>query len=179
MNDLSLHIMDIVENSIRAEATNVSVIIEASTADNVLGIEIRDNGKGMDEAQLRLCEDPFYTTKSCKKTGLGISLFKQSALAANGAFSITSGEAKGTVMRATFQYNHIDRKPLGDLAKTLYLLIAAFPAVDFQFTCRKDARSFRIDTREIRKELEDIPISSPDVLKTLRQHIAEGIASVG
>lgn len=178
MDDLSLHIMDIVENSVRAEARAVSVKIDASTRENVLHIEIHDNGRGMSREQIQECEDPFYTTKTSKKTGLGISLLKQSALEANGAFSLSSEVGKGTALDASFQYDHLDRRPLGDIAKTFYVLIAAFPTVDFLFSFLKNGVSFEIDTSEIKKELEDIPITAPDVLKTLRHVISEGIQSV-
>ncbi len=178
MDDLSLHIMDIIENSVRAGATAVGLIIEASTSENVLRIDIRDNGRGMDEEERQQCQDPFYSTKARKKTGLGISLLKQSAMEADGSFSLDSEKGKGTNVTAEFQYDHIDRRPLGDISKTLYLLIAAFPTVDILFTYKKNDLSFAIDTAEIRKELEDIPINAPDVLKTLRRHISEGIQSV-
>lgn len=179
MEDLSLHIMDIVENSVRAEAVEISVSLEVSTREDTLSLIIRDNGKGMDEEALRRCRDPFFTTKECKKTGMGISMVQQSAAEAGGTFSIFSQKNEGTKIMATFQYSHLDRKPVGDMAKTFYVLIAAFPLVDFDFVCKKDGMDFEIKTGEIKKELGDIPISAPDVLKTLRTHIYEGIRALG
>jgi len=179
MDDLSLHIMDIVENSVRAEATKVCVLIDVSTKNNILSLTIRDNGKGMNEEDLQRCMDPFFTTKDCKRTGLGISMVQQSAAEACGTFDISSEQGRGTEMKATFQYDHLDRKPLGDLAKTCYVLIAAFPLIDLVFFCRKDREEFEIDTGELKKDLGDIPISSPDVLKTLRTKIQEGIRAMG
>lgn len=178
MDDLSLHILDIIENSVRADATRVTLAIEISKADNILVITIEDNGKGMDAEEIRQCENPFYTTKACKKTGLGISLLKQSALETDGSFSLRSEKGKGTSVTAEFQFDHIDRRPLGDIAKTFYLLIAAFPTVNLLLTFTQNGLSFDVDTAEIKKELEDIPINAPDVLKTLRKHITEGIRSV-
>lgn len=178
MEDLSLHIMDIVENSIRAEATEVSVSLAVSIKENVLSLRIRDNGKGMDEEDLKRCRDPFFTTKACKKTGLGISMVQQSAAEAGGTFSVSSEKKKGTEIKATFQYDHLDRRPVGDIAKTCYILIAAFPQVNFLFSCSKNGEDFEIDTADIKKELGDIPISAPDVLKTLRTHIYEGIRTL-
>jgi anti-sigma regulatory factor (Ser/Thr protein kinase) len=178
MDDLSLHIMDIIENSVRAEATEVSLVIETSLKDNMLKIVIVDNGSGMDKEEIKRCEDPFYTTKECKKTGLGIALLKQSSEEANGTFMLLSEKGMGTKISATFQYDHIDRRPLGDIAKTMYIVIAAYPAVNFLFRYTKDAKSFEIDTGEIKEGLEDIPINAPDVLKTLRNHIIGGIQSV-
>lgn len=179
MEDLSLHILDIVENSIRAKASEVTIEITISTRDRVLEVAIRDNGKGMDDEQARACQDPFFTTKMDKKIGLGISLFRQSSLEAGGSFSLTSSPGKGTRVSATFQLDHIDRRPLGDIGKTLYLLIASYPQVDFLFTYRKDGDSFELNTPEIKDDLGDIPISSPDVLKTLRTMIETGIESIG
>jgi len=179
MEDLSLHILDIVENSVRAEASRVIISIRISTPEHSLEVEIVDDGRGMDEDQARTCQDPFFTTKANKKIGLGISLFKQSALEAGGSFSLTSSPGKGTRVSATFQLDHIDRRPLGEIGKTLYLLIASFPRVDFVFSYSKDGTSFELSTREIKDDLGDIPISSPDVLKTLRTMIESGIESVG
>ena len=178
MDDLSLHIMDIIENSVRAEATEISLLIEATMTDNVLKIQIEDNGKGMDKEEMKMCEDPFYTTKERKKTGLGIALLKQSSDEAEGTFMLSSEKGKGTKISATFQYDHIDRRPLGDIAKTFYILIAAYPNVNFLFSYKKDSRSFEVNTAEIKKELEDVPINAPDVLKTLRNHIIGGILTV-
>jgi len=178
MDDLSLHIMDIIENSVRAEATEISLVIEVSVTENVLKIDIADNGRGMDKEEMKKCEDPFYTTKERKKTGLGIALLKQSSEEAEGIFLLSSEKGKGTEISATFQYDHIDRRPLGDIAKTFYILIAAFPQVNFFFVYKKNNISFEVDTAEIKEELEDIPINAPDVLKTLRNHIIGSILSV-
>ncbi len=177
MDDLSLHIMDIIENSVRAEATDISLIIAVHTKDNVLNIDITDNGKGMDEEEIKKCVDPFYTTKESKKTGLGIALLKQSSEEADGTFLLSSEKGMGTKISATFQYDHIDRRPLGDISKTFYVLIAAYPQVNFFFVYKKNNKSFEVDTAEIKKELEDIPINAPDVLKTLRSHIMGGVLS--
>ena len=178
MDDLSLHIMDIIENSVRAEATEISLVIKVSVTANVLKIDIADNGKGMDKEEMKKCEDPFYSTKERKKTGLGIALLKQSSEEAEGTFLLSSEKGKGTKISATFQYDHIDRRPLGDIAKTFYILIAAYPDVNFLFSYKKDSESFEVDTVSIKEELDDVPINAPDVLKTLRNHIIGGIMSV-
>jgi hypothetical protein len=170
--------MDIIENSVRAKATEISLVIEISVKENVLKIQIADNGRGMDKEEMKKCEDPFYTTKERKKTGLGIALLKQSSEEADGTFLLSSEKGKGTKISATFQYNHIDRRPLGDIAKTFYILIAAYPNANFLFSYKKDSKSFEIDTAEIKEDLEDIPINTPDVLKTLRNHIIGGLLSV-
>ena len=178
MEDLSLHIIDIVENSVRAEATKISLDIETSIQENLLKIKLTDNGRGMDEEEIKLCDDPFFTTKKCGSTGLGISLLKQSAMEAEGSFKIESEKGRGTTISVSFRYDHIDRKPLGDIAKTFYILIAAFPFVDFFVSYKKGELSFEIDTAEMKKVLEDVPINAPDVLKTLKYYISRGIKSV-
>jgi len=170
--------MDIVENSVRAGASRIHVGVEVSREANRLRIRIADNGRGMTQEEKSRCEDPFYTTKACGRTGLGIALLKQSALEAEGSFELRSEKGTGTEITAEFRYDHIDRRPLGDIARSFYILIAAFPHVDFILTHERDGGVFELDTAEIKKELGDIPIHAPDVLKTLRRHIAEGIRSL-
>ncbi len=178
MDDISLHIMDIIENSTRAEASSISLNIVVNKKTNMLSIDIKDNGRGMDNEEVIQAQDPFYTTKTKKKFGLGISLLKQASEEAAGTFALISDKGSGTHISATFQYDHIDRKPLGDIAKTFYILIASYPEVDLLLSYKIDNRSFDIDTAELRKELEDIPITAPNVLKTLKNHIADGVMTV-
>ncbi len=178
MDDLCLHIMDIIENCVRAEAKKIFLTVLISSAENTLRIEIKDNGKGMDEEERKRCQYPFYTTKECKKTGMGIALLKQSSAEAEGAFTLYSERGKGTSVTATFRYDHIDRRPIGDVAKAFYLIIAAFPDVDLSLRYGKNGEEFIIETEEIKNALGDIPITAPDVLKTLRSLIEKGISTV-
>lgn len=176
MQDLSLHILDIVENSINASATEIGIKIVEDTRENILSIEISDNGRGMDEEMLRKVHDPFFTTK-CKRTGLGIPLLAQSAKECNGDLAINTGPGIGTTISARFQYDHIDRKPLGDICKTMIVLIASNPDVDFIYEHRRNDNSYALNTAEIKKELDDVPINLPDVIKIIKDDISAWLIS--
>ena len=169
--ELSMHIMDIVQNSISAGASFVRVKIEQREATDTLTIEVEDNGKGMTEEEIKKVQDPFYTTKSYKKVGLGIPLFKQTAEHCDGGFEILSTPGKGTLIRATFKSSHIDLPPMGNLRDTILTLIVGKPEVDFLFEIYKDGVSFILDTREVKKELQDVPINHPEVIKFLEEYI--------
>ena len=146
MEDLSLHILDIVENSIRADAKEVEIRIEENVAKDCLEIEISDDGAGMDQATIEKALDPFFTTKTVRKVGLGLSLFREAARAAGGDMTVQSEPGKGTRVKATFQYGHVDRQPLGDLVMTLRTLIVANPEVRFRFSHHKDGNEERFDS---------------------------------
>jgi len=130
VEDLSLHVLDVVENSIRAGATQVNVRLTENKAEDLLILEIRDNGKGMDEATRRRCLDPFFTTKERKDVGLGLPLLAQSVEETGGKLVIESARGQGTRIIATFRLNHIDRRPLGDLAGTIRCLRETHPEID-------------------------------------------------
>jgi K+-sensing histidine kinase KdpD len=130
MEDISLHILDVVENSIRAGATRVTVRLTENGKDGLMILEIEDNGRGMDEATKRLCMDPFFTTKEGKNIGLGLPFLGQSAEEAGGRLVVESTEGKGTKIVATYRLDHIDRKPLGDLDGTMRCLKETHPEID-------------------------------------------------
>lgn len=179
MEDLSLHILDIVQNSIDASAKNIEITIIDNIRDNKFVIEIKDDGKGMEEEILKKVEDPFYTTKA-KKTGLGIPLLKQTAIECEGEFYISSYPLKGTSIRASFRRDHIDRKPLGDIASTIVAAIIACPDCRIKLHFRTVQTSgqekvFTFDTDELKAELGEIPINAPSVLKFIKEYIKESI----
>lgn len=151
MEDLSLHILDIVENSIRACAKKIEIKIIEEKKKDLLTIEIIDDGKGMDEKTLKNVLDPFFTTKNTRKVGLGLSLLAQSAEESGGSIEIESKPGQGTKVKATFGYSHIDRKPLGDIYESLKVLIIANPDINFIYKYQKDDVGYRLDTKEIKK----------------------------
>jgi anti-sigma regulatory factor (Ser/Thr protein kinase) len=175
VEDISLHILDIAENSISAGARLVEIGVEEDTGNDRFTLEIRDNGKGMDEEMMRKVTDPFFTTKTVRGVGLGLPLLRQTAEECEGHFSITSEKGKGTTVTVSFRNSHIDRKPTGDIAATLVVLIAGNPGVDFVFDYRRDGYCYRFDTAEIREEIGEIPINAPYVLRAIRQDIARGL----
>jgi signal transduction histidine kinase len=175
IEDLCFHIVDVVQNSVTAGADRVEVVIEATRRNDRIRLEICDNGRGMDAETAQLVQDPFYTTKSGKKVGLGIPLMKETALQCDGAFRLTSESGKGTRIRAEYRLSHIDTPPMGPVVDTVFQLIAATPEVNIVFAWITDAGSFRVSTREIREQIGDMSLSHPAVLSFLRDYLRENI----
>lgn len=167
MEDLSLHILDIAENALRAHASRIEIVISSESGNDLLTVEVSDDGKGMDPDTLAKVRDPFFTTKR-KKTGLGIPLIAQAAELAEGKFAIESTPGKGTRVKAVFRLSHIDRPAVGDMAGTVLILIAGHPEVDIIYEERRDGAVSRLDTAEIKRELEGVPINEPAVLVAIR-----------
>lgn len=181
MQDISLHLLDIIENSVRAGAKCIRIRVINDVPQNVLRFIIEDNGCGMDSETLAMAQDPFYTSKEdrVKKVGLGIPLFKQNAELCNGSFNITSEPCLGTVLTADFERDNIDRLPLGNLKDTLLGAIVGHQEVDFDINliCRDKGKeqSFHFNTEAIKVELGDIPLTYPDVIEYIEQSLFEGI----
>ena len=178
MLELALHILDIVENSTRAGAKLVDIKIIEDTKKDKFSLEITDNGSGMNDDTLKKVLDPFYTTKDVRDIGLGLPMLFQAVNLTGGHFDITSKEGEGTKVIAEFRHSHIDRQPLGDIASTLMALIAGNPEVDFVYTHQKDSKEYTLDTRDIRKEIEDIPINNVEVLKFIKKDIKKGLEEI-
>jgi len=138
MEDLSLHILDIVENSLRAKAKNVEIRLVHDERTDTLVLEIVDDGEGLDEGALEHVTDPFYTTKQGKRTGLGLAFLAQAAEEAEGNLRVESQKGHGTRVIASFQMGHVDRKPLGNLDETLKCLKATHPDVNFRYEFRHE-----------------------------------------
>jgi len=177
MEDLSLHILDIAENCITAEADRVEIKIVEDTAANLLTLEISDNGKGMDKELLENACNPFYTTRTTRRVGLGIPLLAQSARECNGDITVNSEKGKGTSIKASFQYDHIDRKPLGDITQTMIILIMSNPGIDFLFEHMRNDKKYSLDTAELKKDLDGIPINEPEVIKIIKNDISAWLNS--
>ena len=174
-----MHILDIVENAIRAAAQHVWITITEDAARDVLVVEIKDDGVGMSENLKNRVTDPFTTTKKTSRVGLGIPLLEQAAQESGGEVFITSEPGKGTTVRATFQYSHIDRKPLGTISQTLLTLIAGNPSIDFSYTHTRNNQTVHFDTAEWKHELEGIPINNPEVLRLIKKNLAETLGTIG
>lgn len=175
MTELALHILDIVQNSITAEAQTIEVVIEEDKRNDLLTITISDDGKGMDASQLAQVTDPFFTTRTTRKVGLGISLLKQHAEQTGGTFSIISAPGKGCKLTASFTMSHFDLQPLGDMAGIMTLLIGANPNLRFIYTHKTAVADFEFDTDEAKQELEGLPISNPGILKALKGLIEDNL----
>jgi len=174
VEEISLHILDIAENSLRAGAKNVEILVARDRAQDLLKIDVRDDGNGMDAETLARVRNPFFTTKH-KKTGLGIPLLAQAAEQAGGGLTIDSAPGSGTRVTVTFQWSHIDRPKMGAMADTLLTIIAGHPELDMVYEELVDGDLFRLDTREIKNELDDVPINSPAVLEALRGMLKDGM----
>jgi signal transduction histidine kinase len=171
MEDLSLHILDIVENSVAAKADKIEIRIKEDKEKDFLSIEITDNGMGMDKQTMEKVLDPFYTSKTVRRFGLGLSLLSQAANAANGHLSIKSKKGEGTKVKADFQHSHIDRKPLGDIGQTIITLVLGNPEIDLIYAHKKNSHKFYLDTRKIKAQLKEMPINSPDGIRMIRENL--------
>jgi len=178
MNELSLHILDICQNSISANASLIELNITENIKTNIFQIEIIDNGLGMNEKALSGVSDPFYTTRTTRKVGMGISLFKMAAGMSNGYLNVKSKINKGTTVKAVFQHNHIDRAPLGDIEDTIIVLILNERDIDICYNHYVNGNHYLLDTREIRKVLEGIPFTDYDVIQWIKQNIKDGIKNL-
>ncbi|HDQ35042.1 MAG TPA: ATP-binding protein [Chloroflexi bacterium] len=183
--ELSQHILDIFENGAKAGATLISLEIEEDFVIDLLAITLHDNGSGMDAETLARITDPWVTSRTTRKVGLGIPFFKQIAEMCNGDFEIISQLGEGTITRAIFQHSHIDRPPMGDLVGTLTCMIVGYDAsadVAYRHRVRPTDEvwhEFTFDTREVRAILGDeVPLSSPEVLAFLREMLQEGLLSL-
>ncbi len=173
MTELSLNVLDVANNSVRANASLIVIKITINLSNDTLAILIEDNGKGMSPEQLQQVEDPFFTTRTTRKVGLGVPFFKLAAEASGGSFSITSTPGKGTSVLATFGYSNIDRMPLGDITSTIHTLITFNLNIDFVYSYQVDEREFTLDTREFREIIGDIPFNAKEVSSYIKEYLEE------
>lgn len=171
--EISLNILDIVQNSISADATFIQIQVETDTVRHRLKVVIADNGKGMTEEMLTAVTDPFFTTRTTRNVGLGVPFFRQEAECTGGEFSIDSAPGKGTTVTACFCTDHIDCMPLGDVNATVHTLITMNPEIDFLYQRRIDGRSFALDTREMREILGNVPLDLPEVSAFIQDYLEE------
>jgi hypothetical protein len=173
MEDLSYHILDIVENSFKALATNIEIAIFENTEADLLKLVIKDDGLGIEGPLVQKAKDPFYTTRTTRRVGMGIPFLEQSARQAEGTCTVNSEKGQGTTITATFKHSHIDRVPLGDISATLITLIAGYPEVNLKYEHVRDKETFTFSTAEVKKALGDVNINDPNVLSQLKTLIQE------
>ena len=174
MKEISLHILDIMHNSITAGATLTELEIYENEKEDVLSFTVRDNGCGMSEELLKKVIDPFTTHRTTRKVGLGIPLTKLAAESSGGGFEISSQVGVGTVVKAVFGYSNIDRQPLGDMAETMHQLITSFENVDFLYKHIINGKEFLLDTREIKKILGDVSLKENEISLWLLEYLRDG-----
>lgn len=182
MLQLSLHILDLLQNAVEAGASCIELEIVEDVAQNRLSIAVEDNGRGMDEEALARIDDPFFTTRKSRRVGLGIPLLKAAARRCNGDLTVTSTLGLGTRVEVDFERSHIDRAPLGDMISTLLSFILTMPedgnVCDIRYTHRLDGRAFTFDTREIREILGDVPLTHPRVRQWMKDFLQQGFAEL-
>ncbi len=173
MTEISLNVLDVAENSIRAGASLIEVAVRIDAKNDRMVIVIKDDGSGMTKEQVANVEDPFFTTRTTRRVGLGVPFFKYAAESTGGEFTIESEPGRGTVVTATFGLSHIDRMPLGDMTSTVHTLVTMHPDVDFLYEYKLDDKNFILDTREFRKVLGDVPFNVPDVSSYIKDYLKE------
>ena len=178
MRELSLHILDLLENSVEAGASVIDLSIEEDPATDLLRIAVTDDGKGMNPETAERVLDPFFTTRTTRHVGLGLPLLREAARRCGGDLAIRSEAGRGTSIRVTFGLGHIDRAPMGDLVSALLAILLSGRPVDLRFTHRLGDREFAFDSTEVRRELDGLPFGHPDVRRWLQETLEEGEASL-
>ena len=174
MREISLHILDLLENAVEAGASKIEIRIEEDLKADRLSLETVDDGCGMSEALIGRVLDPFCTTRKTRHVGLGLPLVLEAARRCDGNLAIQSEPGKGTRVRVTFRHSHIDRAPLGNMATALLAILLSERAVDLNYCHKVNSREFRFDSSEVRSELKEIPLTHPRVRDWLFQFLHEG-----
>ncbi|MBR2133898.1 MAG: sensor histidine kinase [Eubacterium sp.] len=177
MKELSLNILDVAENSVKAGATLTEILIDE--VGDTFTLTIKDDGCGMDEETVKAVVDPFYTTRTTRKVGLGVPLLKLACEQTGGELTVSSKteqehpDSHGTVVTAVFNKNHIDFTPLGDVVSTITTLIQGHPDTDFLFRHTTEKGEASVDTRQLREVLGDVPLNSFEVIKWTDEYLRE------
>lgn len=180
LEDLSATVLDISENSTRAGATEITVTIDEDSARDRLLFSVMDNGKGMTPEFVAKVTDPFTTTRTTRRVGMGLPFLRESAELCGGELNIESEVGKGTTTTATFQLSSIDRPPLGDMASTIMTLIMGAPEVHWLYRHLVDGREYLLDTAELVEALDgdSSMLASPEVGLWIRDTVAQGLADI-
>jgi hypothetical protein len=178
MKELSLNILDIVQNAIRADASEISIMIDESQSKDLYQIIIRDNGTGIPDEILSNVTDPFVTTRTKRRMGLGLSLLKYHAELTGGRLEIISKVGKGTEVKVSFSFSHIDRQPLGDIVGILVILMASNPVINFIYTHKTDNGEYRFSSKETKEYLEVEALNEMYLLEETGWMIGENLKEI-
>jgi hypothetical protein len=173
LRDISLHLLDIIQNSVKAEATSISIMISADEATDRLKVIVTDNGCGMDADFLKKVTDPFTTTRKTRKVGLGIPLLKESCEMTGGNLEIISTIGAGTRLEADFIISSIDRIPIGNIGDTFFSLTLDRPEIDYRIDFIHGDNKFTLDYSDIRKQLDDVPLNELSICTWIKESIEE------
>jgi anti-sigma regulatory factor (Ser/Thr protein kinase) len=183
MREIALHLLDIAENSVAAESRNIRMDVMEDLHRDRLTVSVVDDGRGMSAETAKQVLNPFYTTRTTRKVGLGIPLLKLAAEQTEGELTLQTEKGKGTRIEAAFKHSHIDRMPLGDIGTTVLTLLVSYPHIHWEFCYQVkhkngEEKEFALDDSEIKSTLGDVPLTEPDVLRFLRGMIEEEIKSL-
>lgn len=178
MDDLSLFLLDIVENSLNANAKNIEVTLSEDDSKNTITLQVSDNGKGMDQETAEKAVDPFYTTRTTRKVGLGLPFLRQTALTCGGNFNISSERNVGTSVFATFQKNHIDTPPLGNIADTIITILLHPGIHQFIYTHVYNGSTFVFDLEEVKAILDGVSIQDVEIITYIKQYIESNLITL-
>lgn len=175
MRDISSHILDICQNAITAKASLIKITISVNEKKDKLGLNILDNGSGMDKDLRKHADSPFFTTKANNKIGLGLPLLKEACLDTGGSFKLKSGRGVGSLVKAVFKLSSIDIPPLGELSEAIFSLIVINQYMDFKVKLRHNRKAFFVDTRKLKKRFTGIPLSEVKVSAWILDYLRKGI----
>lgn len=178
MKELSMHILDIAMNSVKAEAKLIEINIEESIKNNFIKITIKDDGKGMSKEVLEQVTNPFYTTRTTRKVGLGLPMLKEASERCSGYLKINSELGVGTIMECFFERNNIDRAPLGNIGDTIMVIINSLIDSELIYTHEVDGNEFQISTVQIKEILDDVDINDSNVMLWIKDFVNENIRSL-
>ena len=179
MKELSMHILDIAQNSIHADSSLVEIEIREKIEKNVLEICVKDDGRGMDAETLAKVTNPFYTSRTTRRVGLGIPMMKFAAENCDGKFEMISEIGRGTILEASFKYDHIDRAPIGNIVDTIVTAVISDIKIDFIYKHWINEKCFTFDTKEIKGILgEEVALNNVDVICWIRDYLREGIENI-
>lgn len=172
---MSDHVLDIVQNSVRANATLIEIIVDEDRIGDFYTLQFKDNGCGMDAETVRKATNPFFTSRSTRKVGLGLPLLKQNALSSNGSFTIDSEAGKGTEVKAVFQHSHLDRPSVGEIWESIYLLLVGNPDIRLVYSHSTMEGSFELDSAELMLMLGDVSIKQSDIKRAVIEMIKNNL----
>ena len=178
MREIALHILDIAENGVTADADCIQIHVEENRSANILKIVVGDNGKGVAPDKVHRITDPFYTTRTTRRVGLGLSLLAAATERCEGKLTVKTEPGAGTEVGATFRYSHIDRAPVGDMAATITTLIMGNPQIEFVYTHITDGEEFTLDTRELKAEMGHLSLTNPVVIHHLTASIRKSLGQL-
>jgi hypothetical protein len=178
VRELALHLLDIAENSVAAHAKTIVITVVEDTRADRLFMSVKDDGIGMDTDTVARVIDPFYTTRTTRKVGLGIPLLKEAAEACCGGLQIHSTPGAGTLIEVDFQRSNIDRMPLGDLPGTFLSMLISSPDIHWVFVYRSDDQEYKFDDSEIKQILNGVPLTEPTILSFLRENLTYGVENI-